>query len=546
MIYKYVFILLLLVSQVAAFTQPAGIVPGQLIIQLAGNASQQDIEKKLLTQGFHVQLSVLSKNMHILLVEFDTLEYAPTAVFGTLQSMREISHTQYNHTLQNRNIPDDSNFSLQWNMLNAGSGGTDDADIDADEAWDITTGGFTIRGDSILIAIVDDGFDFTHNDLRFQKNYFEIPDNGTDDDGNGYIDDYDGWNASAHNDNITSASHGTHVSGIAAALGDNALGVAGINWSCKVLPVQCDVIESEVIEAYDYLLSLRKLYNATNGEKGYFIVVQNSSFGIDLVNPDDYPLWCAMYDSLGNAGILTAAATTNGNYNVDVVGDMPTACPSDYLISVTNTNKFDQLLSGGYGVTTIDLGAPGTSIYSTIATNNYGTQTGTSMSSPHVAGAVALLMSRACGDFLDDYAENPAIILALKNYILESVDTLEDLKDKSVSGGRLNLYNALLRLESAYCPNTITEPKHLTDAVLFPNPTSLQVFIRFNDVTYAGQLLRIELTSLLGNKIAVQQHTPEQLQNEGMNISKYPAATYLLSLFDENNLRIFSYPVIVQ
>ncbi|MBP8754784.1 MAG: S8 family serine peptidase, partial [Chitinophagales bacterium] len=211
-------------------------------------------------------------------------------------------------------IPNDLSFPLQWNFYNDGTtGGIADADIDADEAWDITTGGLTALGDSIVIAVIDDGFDINHLDLNFWKNYNEIPSNGIDDDGNGYIDDFNGWNVLTETDVLDEYLHGTHVSGIAGAKGNNGFGVTGVNWDVKIMAVSIGlaVYESNALEAYAYVFDQRKLYDETNGEKGAFVVVTNSSFGIDYQLPEDYPIWCAMYDSLGRLGILNAAATIN-------------------------------------------------------------------------------------------------------------------------------------------------------------------------------------------------------------------------------------------
>ncbi|MFN0275662.1 MAG: S8 family serine peptidase [Chitinophagales bacterium] len=530
------------------FSQESNRIAGELIVQLRYKTEVRDFEKQLSEQDIQIQsISPISTRLNLWLIHFDENVFDANQAVRAINSLRDVEVVQFNHTLQRRNLPNDDDFSLQWNMLNDGAGGTVDADIDAEEAWDITTGGITWNGDSIVIAVVDEGFDLAHNDLMFQKNYFEIPGNGIDDDDNGYIDDFDGWNATTDNDEMSVASHGTHVSGIAAAIGDNELGIAGVNWRAKVLPVICDVIESQVLEAYSYVLVQREMYNSTDGAKGLYIVVENSSFGIDLVDPDDYPVWCAMYDTLGKSGILSAAATTNGNYNVDVVGDMPTACPSDYLITVTNTNKFDQLISGGYGATTIDLGAPGTSIYSTIAGNNFGTLTGASMSSPHVAGTVALLMSYACIDFLNAYDANPSEILALREYILGGVDTLLDLTGITVSNGRLNLYKSLQKLINTYCYNAIEEQESIISATVFPNPGSDNIFIHIHDKSYMNKNLKIELVNMLGERIFSESPvTVDMLKQNGVSVYEYPRGTYLLTLFDENNILLFSSPVLLQ
>ena len=132
------------------------------------------------------------------------------------------------------------------------------------------------------MAIVDGGADLNHVDIDFFKNIHEIPNNGQDDDGNGYIDDYDGWNAYSNNGNIPSSSHGTHVAGISAAIGNNGTGIAGVNWGVKVMPIAgSSSNESVVVNAYGYVLEMRSTYNETDGAFGAFVVATNSSFGVD-------------------------------------------------------------------------------------------------------------------------------------------------------------------------------------------------------------------------------------------------------------------------
>ena len=238
-------------------------------------------------------------------------------------------------------------FSSQWSKHNTGqNGGTPDADIDAPEAWDITTGGVNALGDTIVVAVVDGGMMLTHTDLvpNLWTNYNEIPGNNIDDDNNGYIDDIHGWDAYSSDGSIPSDGHGTHVGGIIGAKGNNGSMVTGVNWDVKIMAIAGSSSNtSTVLEAYGYALDQRAMYDSTNGALGAFVVATNSSFGIDFAdcNSGNYILWNDMYDAMGEYGILSAAATMNNNSNVDNTGDVPTGCVSDYMIAVTNTTRND-------------------------------------------------------------------------------------------------------------------------------------------------------------------------------------------------------------
>ena len=158
--------------------------------------------------------------------------------------------------------------------------------------------------------------------------------------------------------------------------------------------------ESNVIAAYEYPKTLRDQFNATGGTEGAFVVATNASWGIDQANPANYPAWCAYYDELGISGILNCGATANQAWNIDNVGDMPTGCSSDYMVSVTATNDNDVRTFSGYGVESIDLGAPGEQANAQWI-DNYGNTSGTSFASPCVAGAIALVYSVPCPDLAE-------------------------------------------------------------------------------------------------------------------------------------------------
>ena len=433
-----------------SFAQQGSYIKGELIIQFKEKASVQTLKSNHPEFDLN-EIRLLSERMNIWLFSYDDEGLKDDEVKFAIQNDPLVKVVQFNHVLSMRELhsppfadeqmelfPDDPMFGTQWHLHNTGQGGgTPDADIDAPEAWDITTGGLTALGDSIVVAIVDGGCQLNHPDINYWYNYDEIPNNSIDDDGNGYVDDYRGWNAYDNSPDIPSSGHGTHVSGIAGAIGNNTTGISGVNWNVKVMPVAgSSSNEATVVAAYAYVLEMRALYNETNGDFGAFVVATNSSFGVDLGQPEDYPIWCAMYDSLGEYGILSCAATANANWDIDVVGDVPTACPSDFMISVTNTTRNDLKNTGAaYGQNTIDLGAPGTTILSTYTGSSYTNLTGTSMATPMVTGAIGLLYAAADSSRIQLCKTDPYEgALQFRQLILEGVDSLPALNGITVTG----------------------------------------------------------------------------------------------------------------
>lgn len=446
---KRFFILVFLASIASAsFSQVAATVKGELLIQLKLNTTPADVEKEALEElGILPALKmkeVVSDYMRIWLFTFNEDEIAKRDMIRMMNTLKSVSVAQANHIVADRVVPNDPFFGQQWHHYQE-----NDHDIDSDLAWDITTGGVTANGDSIVVCIVEIGgakWDVPDIIENHWTNIHEIPDNGIDDDGNGYIDDYHGWSVTSNDDEVFgNGSHGAQVSSMIGAKGNNGVGVSGVNWNVKLMQVRMgSIVESSVIAAYTYPLIMRKKYNQSNGEQGAFVVATNSSWGTNFGQPADAPLWCAMYDSLGVYGVLSCGATANSSINVDTQGDLPTACPSDYLLSVTNTNSSDvKVNSAGYGVVTIDLGAPGNQVF--LANNSaYGNTSGTSFSSPCVAGAIALLYSAPCSSFMSVVNQDGAeAALHIKNYILEGVDQTELLQTQTLSGGRLNVNNSL-------------------------------------------------------------------------------------------------------
>ncbi|MBX2872869.1 MAG: S8 family serine peptidase [Saprospiraceae bacterium] len=444
-------------------------VQGELLVKLLPNTDLEAWVKEWHSfKGEHTDLVIkelVSKPLDIWLLSFDYGQINENHFLATIRKSQTVAQAQFNHLIDYRETtPNDPLFSSQWQYINTGlNGGLAGADMDAEFAWDISTGGVTASGDTIVVCVIDSGVDATHEDLQANLwiNHNEIPDNDIDDDGNGFVDDYRGWNTiNAVNDDDISGDprHGTSVSGIVGAVGNNSIGITGVNWGVKLMMVVngLNTTEARVITSYSYPLALRKQYNETGGELGAFVVATNSSWGLNFGEVEDAPLWCEMYDALGEVGVLSAGATANRIVDVDVDGDLPTSCPSDYLISVTNIDRRNQKVeAAGWGAISIDLGAYGEDVFTLDSGNDYGPFRGTSAATPQVAGAIALLYASPCEDFMDIVENAPAIAaLEVKRFILEGVKPNESLEEITVTEGVLNLNNSMTGFmeECGTCP----------------------------------------------------------------------------------------------
>ena len=412
------------------------LVPGADVRAVVRDLSSIDGAPTALTASWEV-----SPPARIWLLKHDPA-IAGSAMLERVRRHPAVDAAQFNHTVQERITPDDTQFSQQWHHVDP-----QDNDIDTDLAWNTTTGGVTGMGDTIVVCVVE-GFDRSHSDLNANAwvNRAEIDGNSIDDDANGYVDDVFGWNPAAGNDNtLFSGSHGTSCAGMVGARGNNANGVVGANWNVKMMPVRyASLTEANVIASYTYPLVQRQRWNQTNGAQGAFVVATSSSWGIDNANPANYPLWCGFYDTMGQAGILNCGATANNSVNVDVVGDMPTACSSPYMISVTATDANDQRTFSGYGLTTIDVGAPGASVRTTSSTNGYTTTSGTSFATPLTAGVLALMYSAPCSGLAQLARTNPqGAADAMRTALFAGVEQVGNLPGQTVTGGRINANNSV-------------------------------------------------------------------------------------------------------
>lgn len=438
-------------------------------------------------------------------------------------------------------FPNDPLFSTQWNLDK----------IRLPEVWSLAQGGLTPAGKEIVVAVIDGGFDLNHPDLKSNiwHNANEILD-GVDNDGNGLADDLNGWNFTDDSLHFPfTTSHGTNVLGLVGATGNNEIGVCGVNWQIKILPLHFETGFNSIgpiIKALEYALTMRELYNETGGEKGAFIVATNGSFGLaDPVDCSTQPIWAALYDSLGAAGVLSVAATRNDNFDIDKTGDMPSSCASEYLITVTASDSLDQKLAGvAFGKTNIDLAAPGSFIPTTDLNGTYRAKfEGTSAASPHVAGAIALLYSLPCPDLDELVDDDPAAAARLvRDAILKGVNKIPSLKNRLTTGGRLDVFNSLKYLHS-YCiaqPNEREDGSYQKNHIggrdifrVFPNPVTDKLTVEYSIADF--QVLKFRVFNILGQEMQMEiqaQAEPFEPQAFKIDVSDWPAGTYFVNIFD--------------
>jgi serine protease len=355
------------------------------------------------------------------------------AAVGAYGAHPRVRYAHPNHSVQIGATPNDPLFPQLWGLHNTGqSGGKPDADLDGPEAWNVTTG-----SSGMIVAVLDTGVDYTHADLAANMwvNTDEIPGNGQDDDDNGYPDDVYGYDFSNYDsDPMDDHSHGTHVAGTIGAVGDNDTGVVGVNWDVRIMAVKFMSaagfgFEADAVMALDYAVK--------NGAT----ISNNSWGGLGLPDP-------ALYDAIERAGThdhLFVAAAGNDGLDIDLlplVSSYPAAFDLDNIIAVAATDHNDELtFYSNYGSTSVDLGAPGDSILSTVpvahdpdgTADGYTYYSGTSMAAPHVAGVAALLRQRHP---TWNYRQ-------VTGQILSTVDPQPSLQNTTVSGGRLNASSAL-------------------------------------------------------------------------------------------------------
>jgi len=393
--------------------------PTKLLVRLKkeqnGVVSSRAVKEKNLTQQLpnSIELELITEDLYSIRFENadDAERYAADLKLNPAVKLVEADSKVYATF-----TPNDVMFSRQWQHQA----------LQSSAAWDITQG-----SENITVAVVDTGIDYNHEDLsaNMWKNSKEIPNNGIDDDGNGFIDDVYGWNFINNSNQVISDDqygHGTHVAGIIGAVANNSVGGAGVSPKVRLMALK--------------FLDSTGSGDTSNAVKGIYYAIKQGAKVINAswggTDPSD-ALQQAINDARA-AGVLVVVAAGNDGANNDTTASYP--ANNDNVFSVASTNCSDSMSSfSNYSATKVHIGAPGEQIISTIINNQYGSLSGTSMATPMVSGVAALVLAAHPG-------LTPAQVQA---QIMANSDVIPALQGKVASNGRLNAYKVLKALAQA-------------------------------------------------------------------------------------------------
>jgi subtilisin family serine protease len=393
-------------------------VPGEFIVKLRTDSA--NVRSAVSALGGEVVDTLPSINAVVIRAPQASMANAAQWVQGIRQRQADIEYIEPNWLqFAVDTNPNDPMFAQQWGL----------PQIKAPLAWDTRK-----EAPTVIVAVIDTGIDYNHPDLKdnMWKNPKEIPANGIDEDANGIVDDVHGANfvgATGTGNPLDDNKHGTHVAGIIAAMTNNGVGVAGTAWKTQLMAVKfLDANGSgstaNAIKAIDYATTMgAHVMNNSWGGGGFSQALKDA------------------ITAAHNKGALFAAAAGNSNTDNDASPFYPSSYDVPSVISVMSTAQGDVKSSfSQWGKTSVDLAAPGTTILSTLPNNQYGSLSGTSMATPFVSGAAALVK-----------AANPAWNgEKIKQHLMDTVDKVPALMN--VSNGRLNLAKAVAGAPTAACP----------------------------------------------------------------------------------------------
>lgn len=422
----------------AALQGAYNMVPNEMLIKFSPGTSEAQRNAVLDKISGKVQEKILTKAMeHAGDKEGVSLVSLPGAALEAIARVKELPGVEYaepNYIYTHCAVSNDTYFinGSLWGMYGSVTSPKNDFGSQAAVAWAAGNTGSS----TVYIGIIDEGYMYSHADLAANAgvNPGEIAGNGRDDDSNGLVDDVYGWDFDGNNNTVfdgTNDDHGTHVAGTIGAAGGNGAGVAGVCWNVKLLSAKFlgnrGGTTANAIKAVDYFTVLKN--------KGLNIVATNNSWGGGGFSQ-------ALQDAIERANaanILFIAAAGNDGLNTETSGSYPSGYPNANIIAVASITSTGGLSSfSNYAATRVDLGAPGSGIYSTVpklskgvVVPGYASYSGTSMATPHVTGACALYAATHPG----------ATATQIKNAILSTATPTFALAGKCGTGGRLNVSN---------------------------------------------------------------------------------------------------------
>jgi thermitase len=419
----------------------AASVPGEMLVQFKAGAGNLDKARALARINGVEMETVMSEERRndgqgtLVLVKYQP-DFTKAAAMSNLRQDENVMWAEPNFMYTHLEVSNDPAYTqgLLYGMYGPSTSPANQFGSNAAAAWAVGATGSA----GVYVAVIDEGIECAHPDLSGQcwNNPYEIPGDRIDNDGNGYVDDINGYDF-ANNDNTVYDgnqssnnrvdNHGTHVSGTIGAKGSNGIGVAGVNWNITLIPTKFlganGGTTANAIRAVDYVTDL-KLRHGLN------IVATNNSWGGGGFSQ-------ALRDAIeraNQAGILFVAAAGNAGSNNDTTPNYPSNYTNTNVIAVAAITSTGGLASfSNFGANTVDIGAPGSGIISTTAFNTYSNYSGTSMATPHVTGACALYASVHPG----------ASAAQIKNAILSSAVPTSSLTGRTVTGGRLDVFRAL-------------------------------------------------------------------------------------------------------